>query len=210
MRFAILISLSLWLLGACAGRPTVSENQCAAGDWQTLGYRDAVNGYRSSRLLEHQDACVEYGIVPDRAAYMFGWDDGVQEYCEPNNAFSVGERGWQHNNVCPAGLREGFLHAYQEGRSLYLARYELANLEQHLEQNIADLAQVKSHIVSALAAQLDSGLTASERIELATRVQRLYEEKQRLSAEIPRLENELAIKFRALDRLNQSLAAVTH
>ena len=210
MRSLILVSIFMLMLGACAGQSTVSENQCAAGDWQTLGYRDGVNGYRSSRLLEHQDACVEHGVVPDRAEYMVGWEQGVREYCEPNNGFYVGERGWQHNNVCPADLRVGFLSAYKEGRSLYQARVDVANLEWAIDQKTARLPEVNTQIVSAAAAQLNGELPPAERIDLAARVQRLYAEKERLRAEIPDLEAELAIKSRELDRLEQSLASITY
>lgn len=209
MRSLTLLVISMALLGACANRSTVSENQCAAGDWQTLGYRDGVNGYRSSRLLEHQDACVDHGVVPDRAEYRLGWEEGAREYCEPNNGFHVGERGWQHNNICPADLQAGFLTAYREGRSLYQARVSVANLEWELDQKTARLAEVKAQIVSTAASQLNGELTPTERIELAARVQRLLEEREQLRAEIPDVEAELAIKSRELDQLNRSLASVT-
>ena len=210
MRVVTLLVISMWLLSACAGRSTVSENQCVAGDWQTLGYRDGVNGYRSSRLLEHQDACGKSGIVPDRTAYMTGWDEGAREYCEPNNGFSVGERGWQHNNICPSELRGSFLHAYNEGRSLYQARSDVLRLEQELEHKTARVANLKSQIVAAIAAQLEPQLSVSERVQLGTSVQRLHEEQRRLNAEIPALERELATRSRELDRLNQTLAGVTY
>ena len=77
MRSLLFFLVFSLLLVGCAGRTTVSENQCTAGDWQTLGYRDGVNGHRSSRLLQHQDACVRHGIVPDRAGYMVGWEEGI-------------------------------------------------------------------------------------------------------------------------------------
>jgi len=204
-----LVVLAL-LQSACAGKSSVSENQCAAGDWQTLGYRDGVNGYQSSRLLDHQDACMEHDIVPDRTDYIVGWEQGVREYCEPNNGFSVGERGWQHNNVCPADMRADFLRAWKEGRSLYQARADVANLTYELDRKTDRLAEVRSQIVSTAAAQLNGELTAAQRIELATRVQRLYDERQRLKSEIPDVEAELAIKSRELDRLSQTLAAVTY
>ena len=210
MRSLLFFLVFSLLLVGCAGRTTVSENQCTAGDWETLGYRDGANGHRSSRLLQHQDACVRHGIVPDRTDYMVGWEQGVREYCEPNNGFHVGERGWSQDNVCPADMRADFLHAYKEGRSLYLARVDVVNLEQELEWKTARLADVKAQIVSTAAAQLNGDLTAAERIELGSAVQRLYGEKQRLTTETPDLEAELAIRSRELDRLDQSLAGVTY
>lgn len=210
MRSLFLLVAILMMLGGCAGRSSVSENQCAAGDWQTIGYRDGVNGYRSTRLLEHQDACMKHQIVPDRAEYMVGWEQGVREYCEPNNGFTVGERGWQHNNVCPTDMASEFQKAWKKGRSLYQARVDVANLEQELDSKTARLTAVKSEIVSAAAAQLNAELTPTERVELATRVQRLYEEREQLNDDIPLIEAELDVKSRELERLTQSLAAVTY
>ncbi|MGD8418731.1 MAG: DUF2799 domain-containing protein [Pseudomonadales bacterium] len=196
----LLVTCVLAVAG-CSSKPSVSENQCAAGDWQTIGYRDGVNGMRSSQLLAHQDACMEHGITPDRSQYMLGWDEGVREYCEPNNGFDVGERGWGHNNVCPEDMRAAFLAAYQEGRTLYQARADVANLEREIDQKTARLSEVKSQIVTTTAAQIDGSLTPTQRVELATRVQRLYEEKQQLEKELPDLEAELSIRNRELDRL---------
>ena len=149
-------------------------------------------------------------IVPDRADYMLGWNEGVREYCQPNNGFSVGEHGWSHNNICPSDMRADFQHAWKEGRSLYQARADVANLERDLDRRSARLIEVKSQIVSVAAAQLNGDLTAAERIDLATRVQRLYEEKEHLKATIPDVEAELAFKARELDRLSQTLAQVTY
>lgn len=207
MRSLFVLAALLVMFGGCAGRSSVSENQCAAGDWQTIGYRDGVNGHRSSRLLDHQDACMKHDVMPDRAEYMVGWDQGIREYCEPTNGFRVGERGWDHNNVCPAELRASFETAYSEGRALYQARAEVANLEWELDQNRTRLSSVKSEIVSVAAAQLNAELTPTERIDLATRLQRLYEEKERLNAEIPDLEADLADKSRELENLSQTLAS---
>ena len=210
MRFLHVIALTALVFGGCSGRGTVSENQCAAGDWQTLGYSDGARGYRSSQLLAHQDACGKHGVVPDRNGYMVGWKEGIREYCEPNNGFSVGERGYQHNNACPAELREDFLHAYKEGRSLYLVRVEVVRLEKEISRKAHHLEQVKTEMVSAATAQLNSELTPSARVDLLARIGRLNDEKRKLQAEIPQLEAELAAAERQLDTLSQSLAAVTY
>ncbi|MCZ6616489.1 MAG: DUF2799 domain-containing protein [Gammaproteobacteria bacterium] len=210
MRSCFGISLITFLLAGCSGGATVSESQCVAGDWQTLGYRDGVRGLRSSQLLAHQDACVKHGIVPDRHGYKLGWEEGIREYCEPYNGFSVGEHGNGHNNVCPSDLRAEFLTAYQEGRSLYLARMEVANLERAITRKVNRLEQIKAEIISTATAQLNPVLTTVERIELLARTERLNTERVRIREEIPALEQDLAIKARHLDALNGSLAAVTN
>lgn len=209
MRILISVLAGALLLVGCGSKPSVSQNQCTAGDWETIGYRDGVQGQRSSRLLDHQDACVEHGITPNRSQYMVGWEAGIREYCDPSNAYYAGERGWSHNNACPSDMRAAFLAAYEEGWVLYQARTDVANLEWEIDQKVARQSAVKSEIVSATAAQLDGSLTTAQRVELATRVQRLYDEQQRLGKEIPDLEAELVIKRRELDRLTATTASAT-
>jgi hypothetical protein len=141
---------------------------------------------------------------------MVGWDDGAREYCASNNAFSIGERGRGHNNICPTDLRTNFLHAYQQGRSLYLARMAVANLERTLYQQTGRVEQVKAEIVSTAAAQLNPVWTPAQRIELLAKTKRLNDEKHQLQASIPQIEADLAIRARELDALSQTLAGVVH
>ncbi|MEM8766911.1 MAG: DUF2799 domain-containing protein [Pseudomonadota bacterium] len=187
----------------------MSESQCAVGDWETIGYRDGVNGQRSTRLLAHQDACMKHGFSPDREEYMLGWEQGVREYCDPNNGFHIGSRGGNHANVCPSDLKAGFLTAYRDGKTLYDARLAVANLEWEIDQKTNRLAEVKSQIVSVAAAQLSTELTAADRIELGDQLRRLYEEQELLKDEIPELEARLADKSRELDALNRAMASLT-
>jgi hypothetical protein len=202
--FSILVLAAL----ACADNATVSESQCAAGDWQTIGYRDGAIGYRSTRLLAHQDACVQHGVIPDRNEYMLGWEQGIQEFCDPNNAFRVGNTGARHNNVCPPDQRDDFLESYKEGRSLYLARAEVLRLERQIYGKRLRLESVREQIVTTSTAQLNPLLMPAERIELLAKVQRLHEEMKRLETEMPHLEDDLARKVVELEDLNQSMAAL--
>lgn len=194
-------------LAGCGSNPSVTENQCIAGDWQTVGYRDGVNGLRSTQLLRHQDACVKYDVVPDRASYMVGWNEGVREYCSPHNAFAVGERGERYYNVCPTALEETFQVAYKDGRQLYLARAAVNSLERKIAERETRLEVVKSEIVSSATSQLDPTLTPAERIDLVAYTQRLTEEKSRILEELPELEDELEQKNAELEQLTQTLAA---
>jgi len=194
--------LALTALAACASN-SVSESQCIAGDWQTIGYRDGVNGYRSTELLEHQNACVKHGVIPDRAAYMAGWEQGVREYCEPNNGYDVGERGYGYNNVCPDAQREAFLAAYHDGRALYLARTEVSDLQQQIYQREGRLEEIKTELVSSAAQQFDPLLTPVARVDLLASMQRLADEQGRINAELPQMRQELAAK-------SQQLAALEH
>ena len=205
MRFYLVTLMATLVLFGCAGT-SVSKNQCLASDWQTLGYRDGVMGRRSTQLLEHQDACLDHGVTPDRHGYMIGWNQGAREYCQPNNAFDVGERGAGHNNICPTGLAGSFLGAYQQGRKLFLARSAIAKLERLIHQKEYRVEQIKAEIVSSATDQLNPALAAAERIELLSRTKRLADERTKLGHELPALHDELDDRIRDLEVLNASLA----
>jgi len=175
LKLVVVAAILLGVAG-CSGNPSVSESQCIAGDWQTVGYRDGVNGLRSTQLLQHQDACMQYDVMPDRDTYMVGWKQGVREYCNPHNAFVTGERGQRYYNVCPAAMDHNFQVAYQEGRKLYLARAAVANLERKIAERENRLEVVKVEIVTSATSQLDPTLTSAQRIDLIAYTQRLAEE----------------------------------
>jgi hypothetical protein len=192
----------LLALAGCSSN-SVSESQCLAGDWQTIGYRDGANGYRSTQLLEHQNACVKHGVIPDRATYMAGWEKGVREYCEANNGYDVGERGEGYDNVCPDDQRDAFLAAYHTGRELYLARSDVNNLEQAISEREYRLDAIKAELISSATQQFDPSLTPAARVDLLAMTERLAEEQGRINAELPRMRQELANK-------SQQLAALEH
>jgi hypothetical protein len=202
---ALLLLVSTGL--ACARNASVSESQCAAGDWETIGYRDGALGYRSSRLLAHQDACVPHGVTPDRSAYQVGWQQGIAEFCQPDNGFELGRSGEGHANVCPAPQRDAFLAAFDRGRSLYAAGARVREVENAIAQKTLRLRTIDEEMVATASAQLDPMLLPAHRIQLAARVKTLYDEKTRLAAEIPALEEELRLRVRELEALDGAMAS---
>ena len=210
MRIHLIMLATIIGLAGCGGGGSVSQNQCIASDWQTLGYRDGANGVHSTRLLAHQDACVKHGIIPDRAGYMLGWEQGIREYCQPNNGFSAGSRGIRYDNTCPAVMQADFIAAYKDGRSLFKARGEVNRLRSHIYQMEARQQQVEVELVASAAEQLNPQLSPQERIELLARTRRLHEEKGDIRVELPQLAIELERKSADLDSLNQTLASVDY
>lgn len=207
-RILVLVALASTGL-ACSKDVSVSESQCAAGDWETIGYRDGALGWRSSRLLAHQDACIPHGVTPDRVAYQTGWRQGIEEYCDPTNGFEVGLSGEGHDNVCPVPQRDAFLAAYDRGRTLFVARDRVDSLERAIAYRTQRIEAIGEEIVVTASAQLNPLLLPDERIALAARVKRLYDEKTRLAAEIPALEGELEVRTSELEALDRSMASAS-
>jgi len=195
----------LMMLAGCAS--SLTESQCLAGDWQTVGYRDGSLGYASTRLLEHQDACVKHGVVPDRAQYMIGWQDGVVAFCTPENGFVQGEGGAGYVRVCPVELETQFLGAYKDGRTLYLAASEVDRLAALLDQKTHELAHVDESLVTlATRIAVETDVPAATRIGWVHESTELARSRGRLEGEIESIGIELAVQQERLTGLREQLA----
>lgn len=188
----------------------MSENQCIAGDWETIGYFDGAHGYRSSRLLAHQDACVEFGMVPDRDTYLTGWRQGIREYCRPDNGYAQGLSGASYANVCPADIEADFLADYQRGRDLYQARRDYAAAEARVSQREQRRVDLEAEIVSTGTAQLNPLLTPAARIELAASMKRLVDERVEIDRELPKLREDVAECRAEVAALEEVPASIQH
>lgn len=107
---------SIYLLAGCA---TLSKQECLIGDWQAIGYNDGVAGYHSDRLASHTKACAKASVAPDYQAWERGRKLGLQQYCTINNAYNIGRRGSQLNNVCPITMANTLQVANQKGLDYY-------------------------------------------------------------------------------------------
>jgi len=206
LRCTLFLLLTL-ILAACGSNHTVTENQCRAGDWQSIGYRDGASGYASTRILAHQEACGELGIVPNRGTYMAGWNDGLSAYCTADSGFRLGQRGAAFNTVCNAAMREPFASAYRDGRMLYQAQNEVNYLVNLIGNNEVRLAQIKQDMVAVGAAQLDPLLTPEERVNLLAQLDALVDERSAIQADLPELQRALTNAESELDQVNQTLVS---
>ncbi len=201
----LVIVVSLITMG-CASNPSVSEHQCRAGDWQTIGYRDGTAGLAKTRILVHQEACGEFGIVPDRSAYMAGWNEGIPLYCTHENGFRAGERGARRNLVCEQEVDDIFRRGYDQGREIYIALSEVNAIQNRIAASEARLLVIDDEMLDVTAAQLDAALTPQERIDLVADLKRLADEKARLQSELPVLISELSIAQENLQRIRDAQA----
>lgn len=201
--YTLMAALGILLTTGCA---SMSESQCVAGDWETVGYRDGLAGRQSTQLLSHQNACVKHGAVPDRTAYLAGWEDGVRQFCLPNNGFSAGEAGRAFANVCPDDLQDAYYAAYQEGRRLHLAKAEIDGLNRQIAQKEYRLKQLAAEISSVEAELIADETNALQRVRLLDRTKELAAEQGELEAEIQQLNVNVALKGERLNSLRQTLA----
>lgn len=192
---------------ALSGCASLSESQCLAGDWQTVGYRDGTNGQDPSALLKHQNACVKHGVTPDRQAYLAGWDRGILQYCQPRNGFALGERGASFPHLCPDTVVDLFEAAYHDGRRIYLARAEIRRLEREIDAREHRLEHLQEAIVTAESRLVEEGLGSNERRRLLEDTKAMSREQGEIAAELKELRIDVALEYQRLQQLRHALAS---
>jgi hypothetical protein len=184
---------------AMSGCATMNRNECVAVDWKTIGYEDGVAGYSGDRIAEHRKACARYGITPDLGLYQAGREQGLQEYCRPQNGFRVGARGSTYNGICPAELEGAFVNAYESGRQLYALESRVSNATSHLNSARHELDHVEHEIVEKSAVLVSNDSSNEDRAHALVSTQQLAERAGRLKAEIVELERDKLRCERDLD-----------
>ena len=117
LRLKIAGFITVVLLTGCA---SLSRQQCQSGDWQAVGFADALAGHwPAERLDEHQQACGEFGIALDTEVYQEGHAAGVPVFCTAENGFKAGRRGYLYDGLCATTDESGFLQGYADGREVY-------------------------------------------------------------------------------------------
>lgn len=115
-----------------AGCATLSEEECLAGDWVSIGAADGAAGRMETVLSEHAKACGEVGVAPDEAAWRRGYEDGLIRYCTPQNAYEQGRMGQSLRPVCPSGNAAALQEANWTGRRYYDIGQDIADVERQL------------------------------------------------------------------------------
>lgn len=126
------------LLSGCA---TMSPQECMTANWSQRGYQDGRAGFTSNRLAQHYKACSKVGVVPDTRAYHQGYDDGLRQYCTPDNAVQQGLDGKPYRGVCPPQTESEFKYYYNQGKRVYDAGEQVDRLvreSQRLERQLDD------------------------------------------------------------------------
>ena len=129
MRFFPGLLLLTGLLSGCA---SLTEDECAIGDWAAVGANDASQGQKTSRFFVHQKACKRYNILPDQAQYIEGYRRGLLKYCTPTNGFNVGRNGYTYQNICPSDAEAQFMRGYERGKNLHDIETAMADARNRL------------------------------------------------------------------------------
>jgi hypothetical protein len=185
-----IIKLSVFCLCLInVGCASLSREECLYGDWFNVGLKDGRNGEDASRMIRHQDACTKYGVSPDKAQYLAGREQGLQEYCRLDNAIALGLRGERYQSVCPTAQDRNFRYYNEVAYQVYQSRESLKSLDDSL--------------LTKERALQDKKLTDKARQNLRDEIRDLDRQRQSLR-------NDLYSAERQLDRLMEELNRFNH
>jgi hypothetical protein len=165
-------------LSACAA---MDEATCRQGYWFGAGIRDGQQG-ATSQTSEYAKACSEYGVSVGLSDYQRGYQQGLLNYCTPENGYRVGRAGSSYRNVCAPHLQADFLREYQRG-------YDHYRLEQDIRQQEYQLARLQRER-QALEDQLIKADKEDDRRKLMRQLNRLNDEQDDIYRKIKRLHNQ--------------------
>jgi hypothetical protein len=171
---APILCLFVLLLAGCS---SMSERQCRSVNWAERGERDAYDGQSRERIASYQDACTEFGIQADVAAYNAGYARGLRLYCTPQRGYAVGKTGGSYRRSCPPESEPAFLEGYDIGKGIYSEQRRVSDLERRIRD-----AEKK----------LKAAETADERDALRRRIRDLDDEMSLAQRRMRRLQDEAA------------------
>ncbi len=137
---SVLIIGAVTLLPGCA---SISEEECVAGNWADLGYRDGVNGKARDRITKYVETCGEFGTGVDRSAYLSSYEEGLTHYCTYDKGFARGQNGSSYNTVCEGPMAVDFRAGYDEGYFEYELRQKYKQFENDITEAENELDDVK-------------------------------------------------------------------
>ena len=142
--YPALILAATMILPSCA---SISESECAAGNWDDLGYRDGLNGVERGQIAEYSTKCSEYGFATDSREYSRGYERGLALYCVPEKAYDKGRSGGSYNGVCIGTLyADEYREAYAQGSAEYQIEAEHQRLISRIEEYDEDIDYVRARM----------------------------------------------------------------
>lgn len=179
VRYLILL-IGLLILAGCA---TLSKEECLSGNWRELGMKDGLNGEPAARIEEHRKACTEHGIRPDENQYLAGREEGLQEYCQIDNAFKSGLKGRRYNGVCPLDIHMLFMRYNNAAYAVYTTRKDIQNNHDSISAAQNRLGNKKTSESSRNHIRRDIQKMESELDDLRNKLRDQERELDRLMAE---------------------------
>lgn len=142
MKHLLLLVSSIFLIASCT---TMSRRECETADWNKVGYRDALAGWRATDAFKRRsNDCSEHGTKANKDEYASGYVAGLKIFCTYESGIEFGHSGASYRDQCPKQLETEFLKGYRLGmaeherdqfkKALDAAQEENATLEREKEK----------------------------------------------------------------------------
>lgn len=202
IRLAV-VAAALILVQGCA---TMSEDECMTGDWHAIGFEDGARGYTADRIGQYRKDCADHGVRPDLAAYRQGREEGLRDFCTPQNGYNMGSSGRSYAGVCPSDLEYDFSAAYADGRRLHDLRSRVSGADYKIASRQRQIDELETQIDANEKAIIADGTENLERARLLLETKDLIDEREDLKEQIAVLENERAVYQRDLEDYQETVA----
>jgi hypothetical protein len=189
------------VLSGCA---SLSEQECRTADWRMIGYEDGVTGRQAGRLADHREACADHGITPDMESYRLGREEGLWEYCRPQNVYQLGLRGRAYPAVCPTGLEEALKPAYSSGRQIHETQSAIDKLRSILSRTEQELEDIKNDFANHQIQIVSDETSEDHRLRLLVESWELVKRRNVAEREIEHLQTKLTEEHELLENLESS------
>jgi hypothetical protein len=186
----LILAFCIVNLVACTSTSSMSQNECSAVDWRTIGYEDGIAGHSGAQIGVHRRACAKYGVTPDLEAYRLGRVEGLREFCQPHNGYRAGVSGWPYYDVRPADLAARFLAQYQAGHELYVHEQRVRNVDAQLEFKRAEIARLEDATARSGLRAIKETSTLEQRAQAVLDARRHAERIGRLKTDVAQLERD--------------------
>jgi Protein of unknown function (DUF2799) len=203
----LLLAFCVVMLAACSSTATMSQNECSAIDWRTIGYEDGVAGRSGAQIGAHRRACAKYGITPDLEAYRLGRAEGLREFCQPHNGYRAGVTGAPYHDVCPADLAARFLAQYQAGHELYVHEQRVHAADAQLTVKRAEIARLEDALARSGLRAIKETSTLDQRAQALLDARQYAERIGRLKAEVAQLERDRMLYAQELAAYRATIAS---
>lgn len=171
---------------------------CQATDWWALGFEDGVKGLRADYFGKYRRECAPHGVTANVTLYLEGRDEGLFEYCTPQNGYRLGVDGRKYANVCPPATEGAFLDSHKDGRGLHERRAAIDNISSRLNQARQRTDDLEYIIADKATAIISPATLTGDRIAIGIEIKQLTQEKVNLERSIPRMESDLGAAEREL------------
>lgn len=188
-RFIFPCALGLVLSGCATSG--MDKAECGTADWQAIGYEDGARGRSATAIGVHRKNCAGHGVTPSFAAYMAGHDQGIAQFCRPQNGYRLGMRGYRYRGVCPAPLEAVFLDAHADGYGLYQRRVTVNRLKKQISRKHKRSKKIERIMADKTAALVSSKTLPSRRLSIGVELKQLTEERVEIERSISQLEIDL-------------------